>query len=131
MDAGKDVRPNKKLATQMAKAMENNAESLMQRWTVDNFWYYEQTMELIREGAPVKWTELYQNAVKMGMTRNTNININISRQQDREQLQALVRTRISPRLTDKGEYVDFREIDQSGKPVDTSLSEDGESAFRP
>ena len=131
MDAGKDVRPNRQLAQQMAKAMEDNAESLMQRWTVENFPYFEQTMNMIREGAPVQWAKLYLESVKMGLTKNTNININISRQQDREQLQALVRTRISPRLTDKGEYVDYREIDQQGRPVGTLFSEDGENAFRP
>ena len=93
MDAGKDVRPNRQLAQQMAKAMEDNAESLMQRWTVENFPYFEQTMNMIREGAPVQWAKLYLESVKMGLTKNTNINIHISRQQDREQLQALVRTR--------------------------------------
>ena len=131
MDAGKDVRPNRRLAQQMAKAMEDNAESLMQHWTVENFPYFEQTMNMIREGAPVQWAKLYLESVKMGLTKNTNININISRQQDREQLQALVRTRIPSRLTDEGEYVEYREVGPAEKPLGGVISGGGASDVLP
>ena len=79
-----------KLANRMAKTVQDR----MMFWTEDNFGYFEQTMEMIRTGAPVQWVKLYMEAIKLGLTKETNINININRQQDRENLQALVRTRI-------------------------------------
>ena len=65
-------------------------------------------MTLIREGAPVKWVQLYMEAVKLGIIKESNINININRQQDRENLQALVRTRIP--LPDTSQYTPYEEI---------------------
>jgi hypothetical protein len=65
-------------------------------------------MELIREKAPLQWLKLYQESVKMGIVKQTDINITISRQKDREDLQALVRSRIP--LPERGEYVPYEEI---------------------
>jgi hypothetical protein len=81
---------------------------MMCQWTEDNFVQFEETMKLIKEGAPVQWVRLYLEAVKLGIEKNTNININISRQKDRDDLQALVRSRIS--LPDKGNYVPYEEV---------------------
>lgn len=104
-DAGLPSRREKnKLAVAMAKTVQDR----MMTWTEENFSYFEQTMEMIREGAPVQWTKLYMDAVKLGLDKTTNINININRQQDRENLQALVRTRIS--LPDAGTYTPYEEI---------------------
>lgn len=90
-DAGLPSRAEKsKLANRMAKTVQDQ----MMYWTEENFSYFEQTMEMIREGAPVQWVKLYMEAVKLGLDKTTNINININRQQDRENLQALVRSRI-------------------------------------
>lgn len=94
-DAGVPSRREKaKLANRMAKTVQD----MVANWTEDNFTYFEQTMDLIREGAPVQWTKLYLEAVKMGIVKESNINITVSRQQDRENLQALVRTRIPTAL---------------------------------
>ena len=50
------------------------------------------------------------DAVKLGIIResNVNVNVNINREQDRENLQALVRTRIT--LPDKGTYTPYEEV---------------------
>ena len=42
---------------------------MMDQWTADNFEYFVQTMDLIREGAPVQWVKLYMEAVKMGIVK--------------------------------------------------------------
>ena len=94
-DAGVPSRREKaKLANSMAKSVQEK----MAQWTDDNFVYYQQVMDMIREGAPVQWAKLYHEAIKLGLDKTTNINININRQQDRENLQALVRTRIPTAL---------------------------------
>jgi hypothetical protein len=104
-DAGLPSRAERsKLANKMAKTVQDR----MMFWTEDNFGYFEQTMEMIREGAPVQWVKLYMEAVKMGIVKESNININISRQKDRDDLQALVRSRIP--ISDKGAYVPYEEV---------------------
>ena len=102
MDVGKSVRVRRSdgVARRLASSLEGNMQDIMHGWTEDNFHIFEETMDIIREGAPVQWAKLYMEAVKMGLTRNTNININISRQQDRENLQALVRARIPASIPD-------------------------------
>lgn len=106
-DSGLPSRREKsKLANRMAKTVQDK----MMHWTEDNFGYFEQTMELIREGAPVQWVKLYMEAVKLGITKESTINININRQQDRENLQALVRSRIP--IPDKGTYTPYEEVKQ-------------------
>lgn len=97
----------------MAKKMSDTVQGMMYQWTEDNFTYYQQTMETIREMAPVQWAKLYHEAVKMGIDKNTNINININRQKDREDLQALVRTRI--KLPDT--YTPYEEITPERIPL--------------
>lgn len=86
--------PSRQERSKLAKAMAKTVQDRMMHWTEDNFGYFEQTMDLVREGAPIQWLRLYMDAVKLGIVRESNINININRQQDRENLQALVRTRI-------------------------------------
>jgi hypothetical protein len=113
MDIGKDVR--RKKTDVVARKLAATVPDLIQGWTADNFHAYVETMELIREGAPVQWVKLYHEAVKMGLERNTNINININRQQDRENLQALVRTRIP--LTNNGAYTPYEEVIPEKIPV--------------
>ena len=88
----------------------------MANWTDDNFTYFEQTMELIRTGAPVQWVKLYMEAVKLGIVKESNINITVSRQQDRENLQALVRTRIPTSLPQPVPvYTPFVEVEEPVK----------------
>lgn len=118
MDVGKDVRRQNKAVAKLA----DTVQAMMTKWTEDNFSNFQETMELIREGAPVQWVRLYMDAVKMGIIKETNININFNRQKDREGLQALVHARVTPRLSDKGEYTPYEEVRQpSAKLVDTSL----------
>ena len=94
-DAGVPSRQEKsKVANRMAKSVQEK----MAQWTDDNFVYYQQVMDMIREGAPVQWAKLYHEAIKLGIVKDSNINITISRQQDRDNLQALVRTRIPTSL---------------------------------
>ena len=97
MDVGPDVRRNR--GNKAVAKLSDTVQGMMNEWTEDNFGYFQQTMELIRENAPIQWAKLYMDAVKMGIIKESNINININRQQDREELQALVRTRIT--LPDK------------------------------
>lgn len=114
-DAGVPSRREKsKLANHMAKTVQDK----MMFWTEDNFGYFEQTMDLIREGAPVQWVKLYMEAVKLGIVKESNINININRQQDRENLQALVRSRI-PAALPQGTptYTPYVEIPK-GEPIE-------------
>ena len=107
-DAGLPSRREKAaLANRMAKSVQEK----MAQWTDDNFHYYQQVMDMIREGAPVQWAKLYHEAIKLGLDKTTNINININRQQDRENLQALVRTRITG-ISDRGNYTPYEEIKQ-------------------
>lgn len=112
-DAGVPSRHERsKLANRMAKTVQDR----MMYWTEDNFGYFEQTMELIREGAPVQWVKLYMEAVKLGIVKESNINININREQDRENLQALVRMRIPVALPESSPtYTPYTEIAQPVK----------------
>lgn len=66
-------------------------------------------------------------AVKLGIEKNTNININ--RQKDRDDLQALVRSRIT--LPDSGSYVPYekvkpKEIEAEAMPLHTRQEEEGD-----
>ena len=100
--------PSRREKSKLANAMAKTVQDKMMNWTEDNFTYFEQTMEMIREGAPVQWVKLYMEAVKLGIVKESNINININRQQDRENLQALVRTRIP--LPENGQFTPYEEI---------------------
>lgn len=102
MDVGKDVRRNK--AVMLAKQAE---KGFIEGWLMDNQESFIEVMKLIKDGAPVQFAKLYLEAYKMGLVRETNININFNRQQDREGLQALVRSRM---LTDKGAYTPYEEV---------------------
>jgi len=104
MDVGQDVRRNK------AKALADKVaqSDFMQGWLLDNQRNFVETMELIREGAPVKYAELYAKIYGMGMTKEQNINVNFSRQEDRKALQGLVRARLS--LPESGSYVPYEEV---------------------
>ena len=95
----RDLGPNGRRGSKAMVKLADTVQGMMASWTEDNFQQYEETMKLIREGAPVQWVKLYLEAVKLGIEKNTNINININRQKDREDLQALVRSRIP--MTDK------------------------------
>jgi len=100
--------PSRREKSKAANALAKTVQDRMTQWADDNFQHFEETMEMIREGAPVQWVKLYMEAVKLGIIKESNINININRQQDRENLQALVRTRIP--LPDSGQYTPYEEI---------------------
>lgn len=103
MDVGEDVRRNK--AVVLAKQAE---KGFMEGWLLDNQESFIEVMKLIKDGAPVQFAKLYLEAYKMGLVKETNININFNRQQDREGLQGLVRSRMS--LPDKGAYTPYEEV---------------------
>lgn len=111
-DIGLDSRRGNKAVAKLA----DTVQGMMGQWTENNFPQFEETMRLIKEGAPVQWVKLYLEAVKLGIEKNTNINININRQKDRDDLQALVRSRVSQ--IDKGAYTSFEEI--RPREIDTS-----------
>ena len=104
-----------KLANKLAKTVQDQ----MVNWTEDNFTYFEQTMDMIREGAPVQWVKLYMEAVKLGLDKTTNINININREQDRANLQALVKSRIKSALPqsapDYTPYIEIPKKEEAGR----------------
>ena len=103
MDVGEDVRRNK--AVMLAKQAE---KGFIEGWLLDNQESFIEVMRLIKDGAPVQYAKLYLEAYKMGLVRETNININFNRQQDREGLQGLVRSRMS--LPDSGAYTPYEEV---------------------
>jgi hypothetical protein len=106
MDVGKDVRRHK------AKPLAEIAnKGFIEGWLLDNQQAFIETMETIKEGAPVQWAKLYADLYKMGITKETNLNISIiNRQQDRENLQALVRTRLPAPAVEAVEYTPFEEM---------------------
>jgi len=107
MDVGKDVRRGR------AKPLAAMAQKgFIEGWLLDNQQAFIETMELIKEGAPVQWAKLYADLYKMGITKETNLNININRQQDRENLQALIRTRITT-----PEFTQYEEVEKKELPV--------------
>ena len=109
MDCGKDVR--RKGAAGLAKIAN---KGFVEGWLLDNQERFVETMELIREGAPVQWARLYVDLHKLGISREANINININRQQDRERLQALITTRIDTLPQD---YTQFEEVPLERKEI--------------
>jgi hypothetical protein len=104
----RDVGPDGRRGSKAMVKLSDTVQGMMSQWTEDNFSQFEETMKLIKDGAPVQWVKLYLEAVKLGIEKNTNINININRQKDRDDLQALVRSRIP--LSDKGCYVPYEEV---------------------
>ncbi len=107
MDVGEDVMRSR--GGKAVAKLSATVQGMMASWTEDNFSLFGETMELIRKNAPVQWSKLYMEAVKMGIVKQSEININISRQRDRDDLQALVRSRIT--LADKGPYVPYEEVE--------------------
>lgn len=119
-DVGPDVRRRKNSGA--VRKLAETVQGMMDQWTEDEYPHFVETMELIREGAPVQWVKLYLEAVKMGVVRESNITININRQKDRDELQALVRSRIS--LTDKGTYTPFEEVKSQPLPIPVKKKEE-------
>jgi hypothetical protein len=104
MDVGKDVT-RRKGAGRLEK-LSDTVQGMMCQWTEDNFPIFVETMKMIQDKAPVQYVKLYLEAVKMGIVKESNINININRMKDREDLQALVRTKIT--LPDN--YTPYEEV---------------------
>jgi hypothetical protein len=108
-DAGEDIKRGRN--SKAVAKLSDTVQGMMASWTEDNFPMFNETMELIRKNAPVQWAKLYLESVKMGIVKQSEININISRQKDRDDLQALVRSRIP--IADKGCYVPYIEVKSS------------------
>lgn len=92
-DIGEDVKRGR--ALKLASAAQKN---FLENWCEENEQNFVEVMDLIKTGAPVKYAELYLKARQMITAKESNIKITVSRQQDRENLQALVRTRIPTAL---------------------------------
>ncbi len=118
MDVGKDVRRGKDLR----KLADVAYKDFISGYFHDNVDKMYETMDLIRENAPVQWMKLNIELMKLGMGREQNINININRQQDREALQGLVKARLT--LPESGTYTPFEEIRGQKEVVETK-KEDG------
>jgi hypothetical protein len=118
----RDVGPDVKRGSKAVAKLSETVQGMMNQWVEDQFPMYVETMELIRQNAPVQWAKLFQEAVKMGITKQTDININISRQKDRDDLQALVRSRIP--LTDKGTYTPYEEVKPEPLPLSREKGEE-------
>ena len=127
INVGEDVRRNR--GSRVVAKLSDTVQGMMAQWTEEQFPLYCETMELIRQNAPVQWARLFQEAVKMGITKQTDININISRQKDRDELQALVRSRIP--LPDNGTYTPFEEVTQEPLPLKATNVEEKEEATYP
>ena len=112
MDVGENVKGGRHNAKTTALANKLAQSDFMQGWLLDNQQAFVDTMNLIKDGAPVKWAELYMKAYQMGLVKEQNINININRQQDRENLQALIRTRITT-----PEFTQYEEVEKKELPV--------------
>lgn len=112
-DVGKDVRRRgaQVLASKVQKDFLNG-------WLLDHQEAFIETMDLIQELNPVKFSELYLKAYQLGVgsQSNTNINITLGRQQDRDRLQALVNTRVTPLPSS---YTSFEEV----KPKELEVKE--------
>lgn len=94
----------------LASAAQKN---FLENWCEENEQNFVEVMELIKDGAPVKYAELYLKARQMITAKESNINVTISRQQDRDNLQALVRTRIPTALPQSPPvYTPYVEIPQ-------------------
>jgi len=106
-DAGPDIK--RRSCNGLANAMQRD---FLNTWVMDNQANFIEVMELIKEGNPVKYAELYLRAIQMGIIKETNVNINVSRQQDYDNLQALVRTRVTPSLPSDGSYTPYEEVRQ-------------------
>lgn len=117
IDAGKDIQRSNKNAVALAKRAE---KGFIEGWLLDNQQNFVEVMDLIKDGAPVQYAKLYLEAYKMGLVRETNININIDRQRDRDDLQALVRARVTPGLPEGGTYTPYEEV----KPVKIPVIKD-------
>jgi hypothetical protein len=105
MDVGKDVRRRKGYSVLVDVAL----KEFINGYFRDNIDKMYETMELIREGSPVQWMRLNIELMKLGLAKEQNININFNRQQDREQLQALVRTRLPDVATTYTDFVEVKE----------------------
>jgi len=118
MDVGKSIKRAKGDGGALAPLCKT-IQDRMAQWTEDNFQNFEEAMELIKEGAPVQYVRLYMEAVKMGIIKESNVNININMQQDYDDLQALVRTRM-PVLPDRGLYTPYEEV----KPIPVDIKKE-------
>ncbi|MCR5270564.1 MAG: hypothetical protein K6D91_06055 [Prevotella sp.] len=123
-DTGVSINRNSK---QVAK-LSATVQDMMNQWADDQFTYFKQTMELIREGAPVQWVKLYMEAVKMGIIKETNVNININREADRANLQALVRSRVTSVVPEQERtplpdrvYTPYEEVEKVQEQNDTKI----------
>jgi len=117
MDFGQSVMKSRGCAATTRLA--DTVQGMMAKWTEEQFPNFMETMELIRDRAPVKYAQLYMEAVKMGIVKETNINVNFNMQKDRESLQALVRTRLP--LTDSGTYTPYEEVKPKKLPIKEEL----------
>lgn len=121
MDCGEDVR--KRLPKGAANLARVANKGFIEGWLFDNQENFVETMDMIRTGAPVQWARLYIELHKTGISKESNINININRQQDRENLQALIRTRITTPLP---EYTNYEEVPSEKReiPIISKVGED-------
>lgn len=106
-DVGPDI--NRGRATRVATPAQRQ---FLDDWCTENEGNFSEVMDLIKGGAPVKYAELFLKAKQMTMARETNINVTVSRQQDYDNLQALVRTRVKPGLPSEGSYTPYEEVRQ-------------------
>ena len=104
-DAGPDI--NKRGCTGLANAMQKD---FLNTWLLNNQENFIEAMDMLKEHNPAKYSELYLKAVQMGLVRETNINLNIGRQQDYDNLQALVNVRVKPKLPNSGAYTPYEEV---------------------
>lgn len=120
----RDVGPSRRRLTHLADVAQRD---FLNGWLMDNQTAFIEVMDLIKEGAPDKFAKLYLEAAKIGMVKEQNINVSfVDRQRDREQLQALVKTRVSPVLPDS--YTPYEEVrpKTEEEPIEIKLKEEEE-----
>lgn len=115
----RDIGPNVRRTA--FRRLENEGQrEYLERWLLDNRAQFEETMEFIREGAPVQWAKLYKDFIALTTARESTVNVNINRHQDRENLQALVRARINS----AGAFTPYEEV--KPKELETINTNDNE-----
>lgn len=122
-EIGKDVSKRKKAG--LANAIQ---KAFMNGYLLDHQDIFVECMQEIREGAPVKYAELYIKMYGLNQAKETNINMTVNMQKDVQDLFALAKTKSQPKLgkPSEEEFVPYEEIRPIGLPIGFEKEEEEE-----
>lgn len=114
-DIGKE--PNKRAKSKLAEQVQ---KSFMNGYLVDHQDIFVEVMDEIRDGAPVKYAELYLKMHQINASKETNINLTVNMQKDVQDLFALAKTKSQPKIGvgTSEEFVSYEELKPVGLPVE-------------